>query len=436
MADPCHGESDSLVIRRTPFDTYKMYLYAINNGRRRNPVYDTTGGYAVYDSLLFRVVPPKPILHGVSPHYILHGREDTLSLAVSDLWLDSASAYRPGIRIRWYDKLNAVHETIVNITNDPSILKAMVTGERKRDWKLETNAEWEVRLSTKNLISKSSNVDTTGEFDLFVSIVNRDKDVHNSDITCLSNEFRVSYVFEPDSIECPGKFYDSDAPNASYLMDWIGNYPKDSLSPNDSLYIRFTELHDLNPENYSVMLIRHDGADSDSTPIPEFKIDYSGISLKLPDTLRISDAKIYEVATKLINGPVSKCLDKTWSNRFSTVQEREYSIVKDGNGFRIIAVKGAEYRHLDIIRYAIGKIPSPAQVTIGYNHNPPEHVQMSQSNWVTAVIKRKSGKEITIQEWININIPQLYDCSGMPVSDNLKLNQERSSLFVLIASFL
>lgn len=421
MADPCHGESDSLVIRRTPFDTYKMYLYAINNGRRRNPVYDTTGGYAVYDSLLFRVVPPKPILHGVSPHYILHGREDTLSLAVSDLWLDSASAYRPGIRIRWYDKLNAVHETIVNITNDPSILKAMVTGERKRDWKLETNAEWEVRLSTKNLISKSSNVDTTGEFDLFVSIVNRDKDVHNSDITCLSNEFRVSYVFEPDSIECPGKFYDSDAPNASYLMDWIGNYPKDSLSPNDSLYIRFTELHDLNPENYSVMLIRHDGADSDSTPIPEFKIDYSGISLKLPDTLRISDAKIYEVATKLINGPVSKCLDKTWSNRFSTVQEREYSIVKDGNGFRIIAVKGAEYRHLDIIRYAIGKIPSPAQVTIGYNHNPPEHVQMSQSNWVTAVIKRKSGKEITIQEWINIeNIPQLYDCNGMPVSDNFE----------------
>ncbi len=421
MADPCHGESDSLVIRRTPFDTYKMYLYAINNGRRRNPVYDTTGGYAVYDSLLFRVIPPKPILHGISPHYILHGREDSLSLAVSNLWIDSTAAYRPGIRIRWYDKLKTAHDTIVTITNNPAILKPMVTGERKRDWKLQTNAEWEVRLSTIDLIKKSNNIDTTAEFDLFISIINRDKDVHNSNITCISNEFRVSYVFDPNSIECPEKFYDPDAPNASYLMDWIGNYPKDSLSPNDSLYIRFTELHDLNPAHYSVKLIRYDGTGSDTTNIYEFKIDYSGISLKLPDTLRISGEKNYEVVTSMINGPVSKCLNRTWSNRFSTVQEREYRIVKDGNGFRIIAVKGAAYRHLDIIRYAIGKIPSPALVTVGYNHNPPEHVQMSQSNWVTAVIKRKSGKEITIQEWIDIeNIPQLYDRNGMPVPDNFE----------------
>ncbi|HEX3020384.1 MAG TPA: LamG-like jellyroll fold domain-containing protein [Chitinispirillaceae bacterium] len=419
LADPCHGEPDNLVVQRTPFDTYQMYLYAVNNGKRRNPVYDTSGGFSVYDSLLFSVVPPRPVLHGVSPYYVLKGRQDTLSLAVSDLWLDSTALSWPGIKVRWYDKYGTEYDTIVDITNDPAIFKPMVTGELKRDWKLETNAQWEVRLSTKFI-----DIDTTGETGLFISVVNRDKDVHNEDVSCTSNEFRVSYVYNPDAIECPDNYYDPDAPNASFLMDWIGNYPSDSLSPNDSMFIRFTELHDLDPDHYSVKLIKQDGTVFDTANITSFKIDYGGICIKLPETLRISAAKIYEVSTRLVDtSVVPKCKNAIWSSKFSTVPAREYRIVKDGNGFRIFAVKGKEYRNLDLVRYAIGKVPTPAQVTIGYDHksDPPQKVEMSQSNWVTAVIKRRSGQETTIEEWIDIeNVPQLYDNNGLPVADNFE----------------
>lgn len=320
-ADPCNGNPDTMIIQRTPFDTYKLYLYAINNGKRNNPTNDSSG-YSVYDSVLFRVVPPRPVLHGVSPYYVLNGRQDSLSLAVSGLWIDSTASFMPAVKVRWIDKYGTPNQTLYPLTNDTSVLRPMKAGENHKNWKLGTNAEWEIRFPTASI-----SIDTTGETYLYVSVVNVAQDIDGDSISTISDEVTVAYVYNPDDIECPASFYGFDEPNSDYVMNWIGNYPSDSLSPNDSIYVRFTELHDLNPSHYTVKLVKKiSDTLYDSASLSSFKVDYDGIRLKLPGTIEISDSKQYRLITRLINDSiVPKCYGKNWGSHisyaFSTVPE-------------------------------------------------------------------------------------------------------------------
>ena len=112
MDNPCNGNPERIVYGRTPFDTYTAYLYVVNNGQRANPAAGADTGMVVYDSIQFRVVPPEPVLHEVKPDYVLSERNDTLSLAVSKLWLDTGAAALPSLRLSYPDTNGLQEESL------------------------------------------------------------------------------------------------------------------------------------------------------------------------------------------------------------------------------------------------------------------------------------------------------------------------------------
>lgn len=419
--DPCNGKPNSLVYEKTPFGTYKVNVYAINNGQRGRPVPDGTAGPVVYDSLFFKVVPPKPVLHGVSPRYVLSGRNDSLSLAVSGLWLDTNAALQPQACIQWTDLSGRKQEMRIDLEKGRTIIP-MHADNNNVNWQLSTSADWEAKVSTGDLL-----IDADGEIQIAVSIINRDTAIGGSVIECRSNDFSVAFVSDPAAIECPDYYYDSDWPNAAYLMKWIGNYPKDP-SPGDTMYVRFTELHDIDEAKFNINLIRNkpDGS-IDTIPINNYKVEYDGVSVIIPNDIAVTVNREWRLVTNLKQGENNPCKNKWWGqdtgNSFRITPQRAYDIRSYNSGFKIELTKGRpEDRHLDIVEYGIGYDPaSPGVKTSSYRHYPePQLIQMSHSDWVTATIKDKNGgNERTIRKWIEIKtIPQLVYTNGEIVPDH------------------
>lgn len=415
--DPCNGHPDSIMYGRTPFGLYTARLFAVNNGRRGTPVFDATAGPVVYDSIRFCITPPEPVLHEVKPGYVLFERFDTISLAVSNLWLDSSAALRPALKLTW-DSLGIPKQMEYALTAD-NILP-MLTSEGSLNWKRESPADWEVRYPTNTFY-----IPGTGEVRFNVSIVNRDLDATGDTVTTESNSMSVAFVNNPDDIECPGVYYDPDNPNAEYLMDWIGNFPR-YPSAGDTMQVRFTELHDFDTSHYSVKVVHKvAGSWSDSTPINDFKVERWGLWFKLPVSITPSTSASYKIVTNLDTGYVLKCITKNWGQHdtFPLLQPRTYTIQPEPNGFRIVCNKeGKPWQGLDLVRYYIGSNTGGNELSpVGYNHtaDPAQLVTMSQSNLVTAIITDENGdNRDTLQKWIDIAIqPELVYPDGTPVPD-------------------
>ncbi|HEX2957870.1 MAG TPA: hypothetical protein VHO70_13625 [Chitinispirillaceae bacterium] len=420
MNTPCNGNPDSVIYGRTSFGLYTAYLYVVNNGQRGTPVLDNTAAPVVYDSIQFKVVPPKPVLHEVRPDYVLENREDTLSLAVSNLWFKDSTARQLNVRLSYVDSVGTNRELYMPV--DTTNIRPMRTHEDSSKWKGMTSADWIISVPTKSV-----RIPGTGEINFRMAVVNTATARNMDTVRSVSNEVTVAYVNNPDYIECPEVYYDPDSSNARFLMDWIGNYPK-FPSPGKEVFVRFTELHDLNPLNYLVYIVRkRAGLWSDTTYIDTIKVDYDGIRFKFPDTMKTSNGKDIKIITNLRYGSkATNCRFRDWGKNDSMqiIPSRKYEIVQVSNGFYIrnTVVEAEQYVNNDEIRYYIGKNVFIENLpTAGYYHlaQPPRVVPMSQSGFVTVFAKIQNGGIDTLQKWIDItNLPYLVKTNGDTVPDN------------------
>jgi predicted outer membrane repeat protein len=419
MNTPCNGQPDSVIYGRTPFGLYTAYLYVVNNGRRGTPVVDNSAAPVVYDSIQFKVVPPKPVLHEIRPDYILFDHDDTLSLAVSDLWINDSTEKPLTVRISYTDSLGVIHDRYKQVS--AADIRPILTHEDSLKWKGMTNADWIINLPTK-----TDTIPGTGEIDLRVAVVNTATDRNNDTVRSVSNEIAVAYVNNPDTVECPREYYDPDRPNARFVMDWIGNYPRNP-SPGDTVFVRFTEMHDLNPASYDVKVLRGlDGGTVDSITITNFTVHYEGIRFVFPDTIDTTSQKIYRILTNYTIDKIKRCRDRFWGkdNYFSVIPSRQYEIVQAVNGFYIrnTISTADQYIDRDEIRYYIGKNYFVEKVpTEGYNHliQPPKVIPMAQSGFVTVFASVINGGTDTLQKWIDVTTqPYLIKINGDTVPGN------------------
>lgn len=419
--DPCGGNPDSLYRIPTPFGTYTVNIYAINNGQRALPVEDRgSAESAIYKQVQFKVAPTEPLIHGIHPTYVLYDREDTLSLSVSDIYDVNSVEVRAEFKNQ--DGSSGVH-----IFSDV-IVEPMHDSYGNSKWHLgHTNAQYLVKIPTKSL-----SIATTEEAEFNVYVVNKAEGVGGEMMETVSNEKLAHFIYNPNEIECPDEYgvYDK---NADYLMDWIGNYPQNP-SIGDTMTIYFSELHDLNADNYNVELWKtfKDGAGNlQKTIIPTqiVNIDYWGMNIVLnkSDLPNYEDAEYWELVTTLNQGEVdNSCKDVEWGigHTFNIHPPREYEIVAHAvnnkvDGFTIQYKSGSTYKNLnDDIFYEIGIDPSRWPVTGGtkyeVNSSNPEVVYMANSDWVTASVYDKNGdNKRVLKKFIEIdNTPILINANG------------------------
>ena len=110
----------------------------------------------------------------------------------------------------------------------------------------------------------------------------------------------------------------------------------------------------------------------------DFRVEYEGIRFVLPASVGVSEEKNFKVITNLkyLSDVDIKCKMKDWgkNDSFATVPPRNYEIVQEGNGFRIVVqnAEGRPYRDLDNVTFYIGKNSyANGLQKIGYNHLSP-----------------------------------------------------------------
>ncbi|MDG5816200.1 choice-of-anchor Q domain-containing protein [Chitinispirillales bacterium ANBcel5] len=402
----CGGKPDELVRKRTPFEEYTAYVAVVNNGRRDVPV--NQPGPAVYDSVRFIVTPPRPLVHNISPDYIRKGKADTLSIAVSNIWKDTSDLRAEAV-IGWYNDDGSVTEEKFDLQWNENLFKMDTTDNP--DWQIATAAQYQIRIPVETI-----NPDVRGEFDLFVYVNNKDTTLSGIDVATPSNSFPVAFIHNPDDIACPVRYH-CDSTNAIYVMDFIGNYP---LYPEvgDSVTVLFTELHDLNPDHYTIHIL--DDENNELKEIEDFRVEYYGLWFYMPN-LGTSGQEI-RVVTNLSdksNLP-SACHDQDWGIRqpLTYSDERNYSIEQHGDGFRItLTTDNHEFAKNDVIRYFFGHKKhrgGPEGYKKTYHKNSV--VSMESSNWVNAVITQNGSNRDTLIKWIEVNrCPELYYTAGNPV---------------------
>ena len=399
---PCDGNPDSLLRGRTPFGLYKVLLYALNNGRRREAVPDDGAGNAsIYDSLLFKVVPPKPIIHAVEPDYVLAMRYDTLTMRVSDLWnVDSAADLRPYVRVR--------------LKGDPTALDIIVEDVAvTENTHTTSNAEYTLRipLALGRVVEH--------EDDLLLSVVNRDT-AGGEAITSRSDEAVVAFVYNTDDIQCPRDWFTEDSANARFAMDWIGNFPHEPDS-GDTMTVYFSELHDLDLSHYEMWFVEYqseapdaDVVDSVNATPQVVEVSMGAIGVRLPPQIVGTSERKWALVTTLKEGGVVNCVGRAWGRdqRFSIGAPPAPRVVPTGTGFTVDLGKPRDQIDKYKIRYFIGKDPAiwPDQPSSPY----PGPVTMHGCDWVTVIVTDRDGNNRhVVSEWVCADDPpQLVYTNG------------------------
>lgn len=398
--DPCNGNPDALIRGRSPFGTYKARVYAINNGRRAVPVENgTAGSGCVYDSVYFRIMPPQPLLHSVTPDYLRDQAriyEDTLRLRVSGLWLEDGDT--PCVKLAWPGDSS----TFTNYE-----LKALGKGSMDSLASVDsiTSAEYEILLPVTSLPGNL----TDGER-IRVSVVN----LTDTD-SVQSNEVEITWLADFYSLQCPDEPYSGDNVNAEYSMDFIGVYPKsprvcpDNAALNDSVTFYFTRFY--SHKNDSIRVKIHQNGRSEE--VFDYVLNDAGLKFKLPSWIEPNDETEYKMNFK---GYVSKCEIQEWSSQSKTSLKAEYDIPSSDGTVTLEPINGGDVS-ADRVQYFVGLDPVvwPVQAAKPYRVYPAsEPITLSTSNWVTFIITDKDGgNPQIIRKWVDVQKPAvLTDAEG------------------------
>jgi predicted outer membrane repeat protein len=408
--NPCNGSPDDIVRGRTPLGLYKAYIYAINNGRRgtiepNNP--SGPGAPAIYDSVWFRVVPAKPVLHDIKPRYVLNNYHDTLHLNVSGI--DTLS-YRPIIRMRYAGKImDSIHYSFQSTEG--------FKGSKSADTVTSADAELVLPI---HLEDNTTNDTAT----MMVSVVNRANSPDGT-VETESDPVPVSFVYNTKDIQCPQN-YGEDDKNAQFIMEWIGTYPK-TFTLKDTITTLFTELHDKNKADYIVSM--RNTTTHDTLFIRDFWIKDNEIRFKLPPTIMPVAEKQWEVIVAYKGKSIDTCgcKDSTFGIgiKFPVLDSLAPPLVVPvAGGFRISTDPnvGRLFNYsIDRICWFIGINPQiwPNQPCDG---NDTGFIKMDQSNWVTIKVSDRDGNNVRyFVKWVEIDkAPVLVTTSGDTLSSGFK----------------
>ena len=398
---PCNGMPDSLIRGKTSIGLYKLYLYAINNGRRGRIVpNDSASIYwpVIYDSLFFRVVPAKPVIHDAKPRYVLNNINDTLFINVSDI---DTSSYRPVIRMRYDGR--TVDSVNYRFTST-------------RDWKGSKDVD---KTTSADLVmimpyhfNESAINDTST---IMLTVVNRMSGPLGGVVETESDPVPVSFVFNTANIQCPGN-YGSDSTNSQFVMEWIGKFPRNPAE-GDTITVLFTELHDRKKSSYNLKLKHYNGLSADDTiPINSFWIEDNSIKFRLPPDVNSCDT-CWELITRYEDSIARNCMGIDWGNgqRFSVREQQIPNIIATGNGAILNGIDPRLYR----ICWFIGINPGiwPNQLCDGSDTG---FISLDHSDWVTVRVSDRDGNnQRTYVKWIEIDdSPLLVYPNGDTVPDN------------------
>ncbi|MCX7727040.1 MAG: hypothetical protein N2053_09355, partial [Chitinispirillaceae bacterium] len=404
--DPCNGKGDSVVVKRTPYGIYKVYLYALNNGRRSKPVTNRdTGAAVVYDSVYYKVVPQQPFIHSIKPSYLLNGIEDTLSINVSGI--DTNYKFKPQLIIK-YGNNQIVKEIEKNWLKDAK--------EHRKDKKDFTNAQYKIYVP---ITISNSTLDTTI---IKVYLVNRDIGNKNDTVKSYSDGYELVLVNSQD-IQC-NRSYPVEGVRATYAMDYIGMYPVDKgyVGISDTIYILFTELHDRDTFNYKVTF------ESGSEIINSVKkfVTENKVGVIIPPS--INKTKDWRIRVTYTGERALGCKNLSWySGTFKIIKDIgpiNIILSKGGVRVKIDTTKGRDFiRELDrICIYTGTKLTDFATPICEYDDTG--FIALESSNWVSVVIsERNSGnirRDTTL--WIYIEEkPKLYYTNGDTVPRNFTI---------------
>ncbi|MFW5959968.1 MAG: hypothetical protein ACOCSE_02480, partial [Chitinivibrionales bacterium] len=368
---PCDGKPDSLIRMRTPYGSYKVYVYAMNSGRRAVPGQEP--GASVIDSINFRVAPEAPVVHNVFPDRVINrgiSNSDTISFAVNNIkGIDSGIT--PIAKVKWMDEdynLDSAYidNCIFNSMSDTGLYShSGLVKNSQGEAEFETQAEYEVLVSFDDYIFAQLNSVTSDSLltELKISFLNRDIDFNGDTITSESNSKMVRFVDNADDVEC-NENMTTDFKNADYAMNWVGVYPK-FPSPGDTVVSYFSDLHDYTEENYKITIFNQDTTYEDTLDI--IKITDYGVLFIIPN--EIDNSFTITVQTIISDdNKAEKCQNNKYLQDIFITTSRfkkdpndtskyltKYDIVPEPGGFRIRLVGDTsdvtQYMEHDVIKY-------------------------------------------------------------------------------------
>ncbi len=357
----CGEDSNTVFADRTPFGLYTARIYAINNAYRDLPTADTKG-YNIYREVTFKVTPPRPRIYETKEQYLVPNIANQLiHIEASNLWSDLNNSPKVVLMDSTGNVLGQYTDLMITPIDDP---KDTIVAD--------------------SLITLSINAPANNTSLYKLCIVNSYSGIRGT-LETPSDTVSIVNLSNFDELGCQEFRPVDERENTNFAMDFIGVYPR-KVRPGQMAVALFSQLLDLNPANYTIMLTQ----DTIIKTVDHFTVADYGIDFTVPNTF--SEGKI-SVEIQLINSiSVVGCMGSSYDDAIVISNRPLYQITPKGAGFNITPKVG-QPDPTDVIQYSYSDDTTTFRTKREwyYPHLAQPIVPLTHSIWVKAYVRDPEG---------------------------------------------